>query len=247
MRGSEGKAIKTFKARGIVIKEFFNGESDKMITVLSFEYGKMRLCVRGGRKPGSKFHASAQLFAYSDFVIYKGENFFSLTQCEPVYLFSKIMEDYDSICYASYLAELTEKTVLEGETCDDILNLLLYALKTIEKRKMDLKLIRMTYEYKFLQLCGFMPYLDGCFECGKKDTKLYFGEFGLVCASCQKEKTVLISETAVYALNYIYDKDVKSVFSFKLSEEALDELRFAAGIFMRAHSDAYIKSVEFLT
>lgn len=231
----------------MVIKEFFSGESDKIITVLSFEYGKLRISARGARKPGSKFHASAQLFSYSDFVIYEGNNFFSLTQCESVYLFSKIMEDYDRICYASYFAELTEKTVMEGENCDDILNLLLYALKSIEKKRMDLKLIRAAYEFKFLQLCGFTPSLDGCFECGKKDTVFYFGEFGLVCDKCKKEKSASISETTVYVLKYIYNKDVKQVFSFTLGEEALHELRFASGVFMRAHSDEYIKSAEFLT
>jgi len=198
-------------------------------------------------KPSSKFHASARLFAYSELVIHSGGGFFSLSQCEPLYFFGKITDDYNNICYASYLAELTEKTILEGENCDDILNLLLYGLRAIEKGRLSLKLIRAIYEFKFMQLCGFTPELSVCVKCGGNIASVfYFGEYGITCERCAGRGLVRISETAVYALKYIFDSDVKKVFSFKLPEEKQNELTRASDIFLQAHSDTNIKSAGFL-
>ncbi|MDR1688189.1 MAG: DNA repair protein RecO [Clostridiales bacterium] len=235
----------TLKARGIVLKEYISGEADKTLIVLTFEYGKLRLSARGAQKPKSKFHASAQYFTLSDFVIFAGNGFYSVNEAQSVYKFGKIAENYNTICYASYLMELTEKTVLEGETVDEILNLLLYAFKSMEKGVMDLKLLRAVYEFKFMQLCGFSPVLDSCFSCGETEN-LVFGGYGLSCANCVSGKHTDISETAVYALNYILEKDVKEVFSFKLNGEAQEKLIKASEVFLAAHSGIYLKSAEFL-
>lgn len=145
------------------------------------------------------------------------------------------------------MAELTDKTVYEGENCDEILDLLLNAFKSIEKGKIELKLIRVIFEFKFLQLCGFTPATNGCNECGGAGIRLYFGEYGLTCGKCGNDKKVKISETALYALRFILEKGVKEVFSFTLSDEVLRELFKASSVFMGAHSDAYIKSADFLT
>jgi len=242
--------MRTFKARGIVLKEFINGESDKLITALTFEYGKLRINARGAAKPSCKFHASARLFVYSDYVIYNGGGFYSLNQGEPILPFDRLARNYVSLCYASYFAELTEKTVLEGENCDEILRLLLYALKCIEKEKIDIKLLRTIFEFKFMQLCGFTPNVDACVICGGKADLTHFGEFGFVCGKCaenhEKLRLAKISETAVFALQYILTKSADEVFSFALSQDAQTELHSAAVLFLGAHSDVYLKSTAFL-
>ena len=45
---------KIIKIRGIVLKEVFVGESDKIITILAKDYGKISISAKGARKPTGK-------------------------------------------------------------------------------------------------------------------------------------------------------------------------------------------------
>ena len=117
--------VKTFKARGIVLRETEAGESDKRLILLCKGYGRLLVYARGARKPKSKFLAAAQLFTYGDFIIGDGQQFYALTQAEPIECFYGIRNDYDALRYAHYIAEISEKTILDAQPVDDLLLLLL--------------------------------------------------------------------------------------------------------------------------
>ncbi len=239
--------MSTFKARGIVLKENFVGESDKFVSLLLKGVGKLSVSARGARKPRSKFLAGTQLFTYSDFVIFDGGKFNTMAQIDIIENFYDLRNDYGKLCYSNYFLELCEKVLLPNVACDEVLFLLLKALSLLSKDKINPELCARIFEFKFLQLNGYAAELTCCFECGEVFGMPYhFSDNGLVCGNCKKNKPrkVFISEACISALNYILESELGEVFSFKVSDGVLKELRQCSQIFIEAHLEVTIKSLE---
>ena len=78
-----------------------------------------------------------------------------------------------------------------------------------------------------MSLCGFMPDLRGCFICGKDECERFnITQGALQCASCPSSGDIRmpISEGTLAAMRYITYCDAKKLFSFSLSEFALEQL-----------------------
>ena len=60
--------MKLFKVKGIVIKEIQYKDNDKIITLLTDEFGKISCLAKGAKKNNSPLLAACQLFVYSEFV-----------------------------------------------------------------------------------------------------------------------------------------------------------------------------------
>ena len=154
--------MKTFKARGIVLRENPVGETDKYVDLLLKGIGKLSVSARGARKPGSKFLAGTQPFTYSDFVIYDSGKFNTMSQIDIIEGFYGLRNDYDKLCTGNYFLELCNKVIIPGEECDDLLLLLLKTLSALARDKVTPNIAARVFEVKFLQFNGYSPELEDC-------------------------------------------------------------------------------------
>ena len=145
------------KAQGIVIAESSAGESDRRVTVLAKNKGKLAAFAKGARKVGSKFLAGTQLFTYADFVFYDGKTFYALNSVNIIQNFYDLRNDYERFCMASYFVELTDALTVYGEQADDILMLTLIALARLSRFCDAPASERAVFELKALQLAGLSP------------------------------------------------------------------------------------------
>jgi DNA repair protein RecO (recombination protein O) len=60
--------------RGIILSRIDYGEADRIITVLTPDYGKLRLMARGVRRIKSKLAGGIELFSVSDLVFVRGKS-----------------------------------------------------------------------------------------------------------------------------------------------------------------------------
>ena len=56
--------------KGIVLRETETKETDKILTLLTAERGKISVIARGARRKGCRFAASAQPLVYSEWTLY---------------------------------------------------------------------------------------------------------------------------------------------------------------------------------
>ena len=75
------------QTRGLVIREVEYSESDKLLTVLTPEHGALTLKARGVRRSSSPLKAACQLLCYSSFTASSYQNYYSITEAEPVEMF----------------------------------------------------------------------------------------------------------------------------------------------------------------
>ena len=120
---------------GLVLRETVTRETDKILTVLTPDRGKISLIARGARRKNSRLAAACQLLAYSELTIYEKGQWFMLDEAETLELFTGLRTDFVALSLASYLADLTDATA-QAEDTSQLLRLLLnalYALSVLHK------------------------------------------------------------------------------------------------------------------
>ena len=250
--------MSTFDARAIVIHEVSAGESDKRITLLAKEKGKISAYGRGAKKVSSKILSVCQLFSYADYVLYDGGSFASITSGSLIDSFYDLRNDYDKLCVGNYILELVNKAVPLGVPCDDVMFLVLCSLMALKNSKAPPKLVCTAFELKFMQLGGYSPTTHECCNCENEIDNAYFYEDGLACKNCASflysqsrtnpkiQKPIQAPPGVVKAINYIEQSEIKNLFSFKLSDECLSSLDEIAKVFVCRHVDIVVKSRSFI-
>lgn len=207
--------MSTIKIRGIIIKESPVGESDKYLTIFTKDRGKLIIRARGAKNSKSKY-LTAQLFAYCDFVIYSGKNFYSLTQIELLESFYNLRLNYDSLMIAYNIISMVDNYFtgsIDNEESSDILLLILKSLKRLTKKGIDQNLIQSVFTIKFLQIVGLAPTLD------------YQYVYGL-------DQPIKINTDIFLTLNYILNSDVHNVYSFYTSSKVQKALENLCKLFL---------------
>lgn len=211
------------KLRGIVIREVPVGESDKIITLLAKEGGKVTLSARGARNAKSKYLSSCELFSYSDFVVFTGRKNPAVSSACLIDNFYALRKDVKTFAAASYLAEFLNRQIYEGVECDDILMLFLTALKVLEKGGEPM-FTTVVFELKYFSINGMMPDFSQNMQFGGEE---------------------LLGGT-LKALSYISSADIKKVFSFNVSDEVLKQIKRIRYLLFKEQIDIRFKTYDFL-
>jgi len=142
--------MKTIKARGLVIREFEAGESDKRLLLMCKGFGRVMVYARGVRKQSSKFMAATQLFTYADYVLTPSKGIYFLTQADIIDMFYNIRVDYDRLLSAHLIAEVCDKTLWDNVDCDDLLLLTLKSLSRLAKGRIPSLQVTCVFMFRFL-------------------------------------------------------------------------------------------------
>ncbi len=239
------------KIKGIVLRQAYSSEADKIITILAKDRGKKTISAKGARFPKSPFLAGTQPFCYCDFVIYDKRPIANLNQIELIETFYNIRNDLTKLSYASYFMELAENSIVEEEASNELLALTLKTLQTLNKTNGDIKLIARIYELRLMKILGYMPELYECVNCGQKiESRKYFDVYlgGTLCDKCQKasNRTLQLSLGTFSALEYIIYSDLKKLFNFKVSTLVLEQLTKISTDYIFIHIEHEFKTLKFL-
>ena len=235
---------------GLVLKEQSIGESDRLITILTGKYGIVRAFVRRSRSVKSKLLAGTQLLSYSDFVLYKGKNAYTVDSAQVNEVFFPLRSNIERLSEAFYLAELFSELAPENAESEALLKLLLNSLYLLAESEIDRRQIKSVAELRALSDSGYAPDLVACSECGTFETeKMYFNleSATLYCSNCgTREKGMEISISTVTAMRYIIYSEPKKIFSFSLKEGSLQELAVITENFVIMQTGRKYKTLDFL-
>ncbi len=205
----------TVSTAGMILKTFDHAEYDKRLIVLTSEIGKITVFARGVRRQGNKNMASTEPLVFGGFRLFEGKSAYNLCDIEAANYFEGIRTDMESMCYASYFADLAERVTRENNDEAEILKLLYRTLQALLTPSLSNRFIRSVFELKLVMLCG---------EYGEEERKLLPGT---------RE-----------ALRYMEQSSVKDLFSFRLKEENETELRKLAEEYRRRSIPGEFKTLE---
>ena len=226
------------------------GDFDKRIVLLTRERGKISAFAKGARRPNSPFVAVCQPFSFGQFSFYEGRTSYNLHHAEITNYFTELREDLEGIYLGMYFCEFADYLTRENNEESAILKLLYQSLRALSKNTIPKKLIRYIYEIKVLAYYGQAMETFCCVRCGKLEHLVAFESQcgGVLCSDCRKEvkHIISISQSTLYALQYILSSPLEKLYTFTVSKEVLKELREITEQYVRVYVEKTFKTLEFL-
>ncbi len=214
--------------KALVLRGVDYKESDKILTLLTTEMGKIPASARGCRKKGSPIAAGCQLLCWSEMVLYEYQGRWVVKEAATERQFRGVRDDLEKLSLACYLAEVTEVLAVEGIAVPELLSLILNSLHALEKMNKPLPLVKAAFELKAMCLAGYEPMLEGCAVCGEEnlsDPRFHLREGVLHCAACRSELgdgiSMPLDAAGIQAMQHIAWGDPKRLFSIALGEDSL--------------------------
>ena len=236
------------KINGIVIAENNMGDYDKMLTVLTPNFGKISCVAKGARRHQSALLAGTQLFCFGEYMMYKGTNTYHINSCETIEIFYNIRTDLDKLKYAIHINKIIQDITEENENCYRILQLYLNTLYTISETDKNLDLVISVFKMRLLSILGYTPRIMECIKCKEKDnlTKFSIRDNGFKCEACgrQDKSAIDMSESTKNAIKYVITAPPKKLFSFNLKDEGLEEFKLISKIYFNEKLEKEYKIEE---
>ena len=212
------------KTQGLVLREVAYKETDKLLTVLTRDYGKMTLKARGVRRSGSPLKASCQLLACGEFTIFEYRGMSTINEAQTVELFPELRTDLELLSLGTYFAQVAEVLSQEDDPNPALLSLTLNALYALGKLRKPQGLVKAVFELRAACLAGYTPDLEGCRSCGNPEPDRFDLEGGcLECAHCRSGDGTFVAVTPgiLAAMRHVAACPASRLFSFWLGEETL--------------------------
>jgi DNA repair protein RecO (recombination protein O) len=124
---------RTYKATGINLKAIPLGESDRLLTILTREYGLVRVAAAGARKTHSPLGGRTGLFVVNELLIAKGRSLDKLSQADTLMSYPGISKQLPTLAASQYLAELVLYQALSDQPQIDLFDLLCECLAHLEQ------------------------------------------------------------------------------------------------------------------
>jgi len=242
---------RSYRTEAIVLRRTDFGEADRLLTLYTRDFGKIRAIAKGARKPQTRKTGHVELFMRTDFLLAKGKSIDIITQAELVEAYAQLRTDLVRTTYAAYAAELIDSLTAEADRDLDKYNLLANALDWISSDN-DLLLAARYYELRLLAYAGLQPQLFRCVHCGRlieEQEQFFSSELGgLLDPTCRSAdpNAKPISAVAVKVLRYLQTRDWETVRVLNLKRPLQAELESLMHDYLRYHLEKNLKSVDFL-
>ncbi len=216
------------KAAAIVARCVNYKESDKMLTLVTREYGRVDAIARGCRNTNSKLLACTQQFCYGEYVLYKKGERYSVRQGDIADSFYELRSDYERLCAGLGMLASAEKLMLPGEPDETLFLWTLYFLSALCHSSVEPIDLSLCFIVKLMAHAGYRPMLAACALCNKplsrEELLLDSAAGGLVCRDCASFRAKRIHALTAEAIERMLLVAPENLANVRLPEYVRDEL-----------------------
>ena len=236
----------------IVLRRRDLGESDRIVTLLTQERGKLEAVAKGSRKPGSKSSGASEPFTISHIHMAEGRSLGIVTQWLVLEAYADLRAELGLLARASYLCELTDRLVGDGEPCAEVYDLLRGALSLLNLRQGHADSVVHAYELRLLAERGYAPALGACVRCGRAwdGMPAHFSPLmgGLICRRCHSanDDAVAVYPSTVQTLCTLASGELAEIISLTWSRQALLEVETCLNGCVRLRCERDLRTSRFL-
>jgi DNA repair protein RecO (recombination protein O) len=245
-----------YTTHAIVIRVSHYGESDKIVTFFTRDFGKIKGIAKGARRSRKRFQNALDLFSHLRLIFFdrEGKGLMRAEGCDILNSFPKIREHLKKIFYGNYFLELVNEMAGEREKNLEAFDLLLSFLSTLEEMEPQEEHLRM-FEARMLLLFGYQPNMRRCDVCKKdwealKEVTLFFSleKGALVCKKCSQAWNNLIplSLGTARLIEGISQMELSKIHRLRFTPQALSESRELLPKFITYQLGKELKSLKAL-
>lgn len=171
----------------LVIRHADYGDYDRMVTLITPQYGRVEAVARGCRRLKSQIVNAAELFTSGEYTLFERNGRYSIEQCQISESFFELRSDYDRLTHGVYWLRLLDALVQPDAPAEDIFLMTLRALAYLNYSDLPAPLVTFAFEAHLMALEGYAPRVDSCVKCGRplEDAARFDAtRGGAVCVGC---------------------------------------------------------------
>lgn len=246
----------------IVLRTRAHAESDKIVTFLSRDWGKITGIAKGAKRSHRRFVNVLEPFTHTQlrFRPSRSGDLLFILGCELIQAFRRPSADLERFALASYVVELADVMVVGREAGHEMYDLVLANLIILEDETSLSPLFSSLFALQILHHAGYAPDLTTCQQCGtvlaEEATTLSFSSHlgGLLCQRCHGQGgTVLQLSLETLCVLRRYQKaptdtltKTQTPSSLDISARTRNEMRALVTRLLSRHLPRPLKSVAFL-
>lgn len=235
--------------KALILKEQNIGELDKLVTMLTADFGIIRAFVRGAKSLRSKKQSATGLMCYSEISFDKSKDSYIIYEAQTIETFFGLRDDIVKLALAQYFLELAAEFSPEGEDATEYLRVVLNSLYMLANNKRPPEQLKAITELRLVSLAGYMPNLIACERCGEFETPtMYFDlERGLLyCENCADENALMPLELGIVsAMRHIIFSDLNMLYNFQLPNEVTEDLAYVTEKYLLLKTGKTFKTLNF--
>lgn len=183
--------VRSLVTRGFLLRRRAFGESDRIVTLLTEDHGKITGIAKGARNSRRRFGGTLEPFVHLRIQFRPGKGTSGLAfleGCELIAALRGITGNLERLAAGSYVLELVDRMVIGREAGRGVYALLAEALAVLDAGPPSEEMLR-AFELKLLAASGYAVDLSRCRGCGSPADALaraYLstGRGGIVCRNC---------------------------------------------------------------
>ncbi len=161
----------TYKATGINLKSIPLGENDRIVTILTSEYGLVRAVAPGSRKQKSRLRGRIEPFVMNELLIAKGRSLDKIIQAETLASHTGLSKDLGKLSIGQYWAEIVLALAPSDRAQEELYLLFREHLQRLNRLDLspdrDLSAVSLLSHlshgiFHFLTLGGLSPQIQRC-------------------------------------------------------------------------------------
>ena len=243
---------RTYKTQGVVLRHMPLGEADRIVTLFTPDFGKLRAVARGVRRTKSRLVGHLEPLCQVRVSVAEGRALDTIIEAQIIRSFRELREDLQQVSAAVYITELVDRFTVEQVPNPTLFSQLLDVLVWLQRVEHPEKLLR-HFEIWLLADSGFGPELHWCVECRNDldpgDHVYSSAKGGLICPTCRinfEESTVPISMNAIKVLRFLQKEGFARVQAVDIPDTLLVQLERIIRTYLRYVLERDLGSVKFM-
>jgi len=245
-------APRLYVTDAIVLSRFDYGEADRIMTLFTPTFGKLKAIAKGVRRTTSRLGGSLEPLAELRVALARGRTFDVVTQVEVVHSWLSLRDSLESTATAWYLAELADRSIEERHETEGLYALLKRAYELLDAGMVAGRVARW-YEMNLADEMGVRPEVDRCVECDRmlepdEEFRWVPPLGGVLCYRCPGPPTdsAGLSVEALKLLKAYQRMDVEAIAGLRLPPLVEREVEGAMRDFLHFSLDRDARSLAFL-
>lgn len=239
---------------GIILRLAPLGESDRFVTFLTKEYGKITTIAKGIRTIKSRRNPHIELMNRVKFQFWKSRHHFYLTQAQTEETFRDLKSDITTLASALFLIEATERLTPDEHAEPLLYDFLNDTLELMNFTPHQHTELREAGLLKLLQQLGHVPTFRACGECTKRlpaqNAYLNQEQAILRCEPCTRKHPTASGQTitldTLKLMHFLLETPLRGILKISDLATHLETLRHVGRTFLYRTLSQPLKSEKAL-
>ena len=179
------------KSPAVVIGSFPLGESDRIVSFFSRDFGKVRGIARAARRMRSRFGSALELLTLGDLVFFDAgrSDLVQVDHFDIVHPFERVRGDLERLGQAAWMVECVARLTADRDPSATLYGLLVRALRSVEAGEPPRRAAT-AFGLRCVDALGHRLRIDACVSCGRRGSSqvapvaIDVEAGGLTCAAC---------------------------------------------------------------